>query len=96
LSVELIEKVFVAQAETFIKFWLTWRVGLCDMFLGKKGCLITVIKMSFLEKAKKKAEEDAKKAADAAKNAGEKGAQGAKKAGEKVKEAGEKAKEKIE
>ena len=66
------------------------RLGLYDMFLGEKGCLITVIKMSFLEKAKKKAEEEAKKAADAAKNAGEKGAQGAKTAGGKVKEAGEK------
>jgi len=86
----LIEKVFVVHSETFIRFWLAWRVGLFDMFLGEKSCLITVIKMSFLDKAKKKAEEEAKKAADAAKQAGEKGVQGAKTAGEKVKEAGEK------
>ena len=51
----------------------------------KRTCLITVIKMSFLEKAKKKAEEEAKKAAEAAKKAGEKGAQGAKTAAKKSK-----------
>ena len=41
--------------------------------------------MSFLDKAKKKAEEEAKKAAEAAKKAGEKGAGEVKKAAEKSK-----------
>jgi membrane protein involved in colicin uptake len=43
-----------------------------------------VIKTSFLEEAKKKAEEEAKKAAEAAKNADEKGAEGARTFGGKV------------
>jgi len=57
------------------------------VFRRKRSCLITVIKMSFLDKAKKKA-------AEAAKKAGEKGAEGAKTAGGKVKDAGEKGVEK--
>jgi hypothetical protein len=59
-------------------------------FRRKRISLLRVIEMSFLDKAKKKTEEEAKKAAEAAKKAGQKGAEGAKKAGEKIKEAGEK------
>jgi len=58
-----------------------------------------ITKMSFLDKAKKKAEQEAKKAADATKKAGKKGAKELKKAGGKgakeVKKAAKKAKEKI-
>jgi hypothetical protein len=90
LSVELIEKAFAVQAETLIRFPSIWRMVFFDMFLGKREAVITVTKMSFLDKAKKKAEEEAKRAADAAKNAGEKGAHGVRTAGGKVKEAGEK------
>jgi hypothetical protein len=59
-------------------------------FRRKRTSLFGVIEMSFLDKAKKKAEEEARKAAEAAKKAGEKGVEATKKAGEKVKEAGEK------
>ena len=66
------------------------RNGLRYVFRQTKSNLVGVIEMSFLDKAKKKAEEAAKKAAEATKKAGEKGVEGAKKVGEKVKEAGEK------
>jgi hypothetical protein len=52
--------------------------------------LSEVIVVSFLGKAKKKAEEEARKAAEAAKKAGEKGAEGARKAGGAAKKVGEK------
>jgi hypothetical protein len=52
--------------------------------------LIEVIVVSFLGKAKKKAEEEARKAAETAKKAGEKGAEGARKAGGAAKKVGEK------
>jgi hypothetical protein len=60
------------------------------VFGRNRRFLFGVIEMSFLDKAKKKAEEEARKAAEAAKKVSEKGAEGARKAGEKVKEAGEK------
>ena len=93
VSVELIEKVFVVRIEMLIRFQFTGRafgVFVRYVFRRKRTSLFGVIEMSFLDKAKKKAEEEAKKAAEAAKKAGEKGMEGAKKAGEKVKEAGEK------
>jgi hypothetical protein len=71
------------------------------VFLSKEQpAILGGVCMGFLEKAKKKAEEEAKKAAEATKKAGEKGAGAVKKAGEKAadktKKAAKKAKKKID